>query len=131
MVYLVSISGFLTNAVMDIPLMLLFNKLDYLLFLGSIVSSILGFSISVIVGLVSLHRSEKKINFKFLFTTIVKSLIPITIMVLILMGIEIFLPINNNFLKIIVYGIVGGITYIGISYSMGILTELFGKRISK
>ena len=62
-----------------------------------------------------------------MFTTIVKSLVPITIMILILMGIEIFLPINNNFLKIIVYGIVGGITYIGISYSMGILTELFGK----
>lgn len=126
LVYLVSISGFLTNAVMDIPLMLLFNKIGLPPFLGSIVSSILGFTISVIVGLVSLHKSEK-INFKFLFTTIVKSLIPITIMVLILMGIEIFLPINNNFLKIIVYGIVGGITYIGISYSMGILTELFGK----
>ena len=48
-------------------------------------------------------------------------------MILLLLIIEMFIPISNNFLKIIVYGIVGGITYIGISYSMGILTELFGK----
>lgn len=126
LVYLVSISGFLTNALLDIPIMLLFDKIGLPAFLGSIVASIIGFSLSVIIGLVSLRKQEK-IKFNFLFKNIFKSLIPAFIMILVLLIIDHFIIINNNILKIAIYAIIGGGIYIIISYYLGILNDLFGK----
>lgn len=126
LVYIVSISGFLSNALLDVPLMLLFNKIGIPPFLGSVVASIIGFFISLVIGLISLKNSEK-INFKFMFRIILKSIVPIASMIVILVSMDNLFTIGNNFVKIIIYAIIGGIIYIGISYKMGILNELFGR----
>lgn len=125
LVYLVSISGFLTNAILDIPIMLLLNKLNIPAFLGSIIASIIGFSLSVVIGLIFL-RKEENIKFKFLFKNILKTLIPALTMLIILLVLDYFIIINNNILKIALYAIIGGFIYIFISYKLGILNELFG-----
>lgn len=126
LVYLVSISGFLTNALLDIPIMLMFNSLKIPAFLGSIVASIIGFSLSVIVGIVSIHK-EEKISFKYLFISMLKSLIPGLVMLIILTIFNSFVTINNNILMIGVNGIIGIVIYVFLSYQLGLLTSLFGK----
>ena len=97
LVYLVSITGFLTNAILDVPIMLLFNTLGIPAFLGSIVASIIGFSLSVIIGLVFLHKDEN-IDFKFMIKSILKTSIPSIIMILVLIILNKFIVINNNIL---------------------------------
>lgn len=126
LVYLVSITGFLTNAILDVPIMLLFNTLGIPAFLGSIVASIIGFSLSVIIGLVFLHKDEN-IDFKFMIKSILKTSIPSIIMILVLIILNKFIVINNNILKITVNGIVGGSIYIIISYYLGLIENLFGR----
>ena len=73
-VYLVSLVGFLLNAILDVPIMLLFNKLGIHAFLGSIVASIIGFSSSIIIGIVSLKKQDN-IKFKKSFKMVVKTLV--------------------------------------------------------
>lgn len=126
LVYLVSITGFLTNALLDVPIMLLFNTLGIPAFLGSIVASIIGFSLSVIIGLVFLHK-EDNINFKFMIKSVLKTFIPSIIMLLVLIILNKFIVINNNILKIVINGIIGGSIYIIISYYLGLIENLFGR----
>ena len=126
LVYLVSITGFFTNAILDVPIMLLFNALNIQPFLGSIVASIIGFSISVIIGLVFLHKDEN-IDFKFMIKNVLKTFIPSTIMILVLIILNKFIIINNNILKIVINGIIGGSIYLIISYYLGLIENLFGR----
>ena len=58
LVYLVALSGFITNALLDIPLMHLFNKLGFNAFYGAITSSIIGYSLSIAIGLIYLNKKE-------------------------------------------------------------------------
>lgn len=126
LVYLVSLSGFLTNAFLDVPIMILFSKINIPAFLGSIVASIIGFSISVIVGISSLHRSEG-ISFGFTLKNMFKSLVPVGVMSLVLILIDKFFVISNNFIHIFIFALIGGFIYIYLSYKMHILNDLFGR----
>ena len=126
LVYLVSLSGFLTNAFLDVPIMILFSKINIPAFLGSIVASIIGFSISVIVGISSLHRSEG-ISFRFTLKNMFKSLVPVGAMSLVLILIDKFFVISNNFIHIFIFALIGGFIYIYLSYKMHILNDLFGR----
>ncbi|MDE5630236.1 MAG: polysaccharide biosynthesis protein, partial [Bacilli bacterium] len=83
LVYLVSITGFLLNALLDVPIMYLFEYLHIEAFLGSIVASIIGFSSSILIGLIFLHKKEN-ITYKETFHILSKTLIPAITMVVIL-----------------------------------------------
>lgn len=133
LVYLVSITGFLLNALLDVPIMYLFEYLHIEAFLGSIVASIIGFSSSILIGLISLHKLEN-IQYKETFKILSKTLIPAITMVMVLM---IFNGVVNipcttkilSLLKIIINAIIGGIIYIILSYKLHILDDLFGKEM--
>lgn len=63
LIYIAVISGLLTNLCLDIPLMLLFDKLNIYPFYGAIAATIVGYTISLIIPLFSLKK-EFQINFK-------------------------------------------------------------------
>lgn len=132
-VYLVSCSGFMLNAILDVPLMLLFNYLGLHSFLGSIVSSICGFGISIIIGLLLL-RKEDKMSFKMAFGIIARSLICGISMVLVLVVVNALLPFNPNDLSdaifmIIINVIIGAPIYVGLSYKLNLLKDVFGQEM--
>lgn len=133
LVYLVSITGFVLNALLDVPIMYLFAYLHLEAFLGSIVASIIGFSSSIIIGLVNLHKQES-INYKDTFKILSKTLIPSITMVLVLTIFNYFIPIStitkfSSIIKIIINALIGGVIYIGISYKLNILDDLFGQEM--
>ncbi len=130
-VYLVSGIGFLTNALLDVPIMLLLNYLGLNGFMGSICASIVGFSLSILIGIICLIK-EDKVKFGSTFKVVGKSLIPAVLMYMVLYLVNYYLPFNefskiDAFIYIIIDVIIGAPVYIGLAYKLGIIDQVFGK----
>jgi O-antigen/teichoic acid export membrane protein len=130
-VYLVSGIGFLTNALLDVPIMLLLNYLGLNGFMGSICASIIGFSLSILIGIICLIK-EDKVKFGSTFKVVGKSLIPAVLMYMVLYLVNHYLPFNefskiDAFIYIIIDVIIGAPVYIGLAYKLGIIDQVFGK----
>lgn len=130
LVYKVSITGFLLNAMLDVPIMYLFKIIHFKPYLGSITASIIGYSVSVLIGLSAL-RKENNIKYTETIKNVFKTLIPGGIMVLILLIINKFLPFDvltygGAIITIIINAIIGGIIYISVSYKMGLIDSILG-----
>lgn len=133
LVYKVSITGFLLNAILDVPIMYLFKVIHFKPYLGSITASIIGYSVSVLIGLSTL-RKENNIKYTETIKNVFKTLIPGGSMVFVLLFMNRFLPFNvttysGAIITIIINTIVGGIIYVLISYRMGLIDEILGKEM--
>ena len=129
-VYAVSGIGFLTNALLDVPLMLLLNYLGLPGFMGSICASIVGFSLSILLGIIFLKRADA-VRFKTTFELVYKAIIPAIIMYLTLFLVNHYLPFNEftkvgAFIYIIIDVIIGAPIYICMTYKMGLIDQVFG-----
>ena len=56
LIYISVITGLLLNAILDIPLILLFSKLGIYPYYGAITATVIGYTVSVIIPLVTLKR---------------------------------------------------------------------------
>lgn len=131
LVYKTTITGFVLNALLDIPFMYLFNKIGIPPFLGACTATIIGNLASSIISLTSLSR-EHGIKYKETFKVLTKMIVPVIAMLAIVVLLKIFVPINyDSKLSCIIYigviSLIGGITYLAISYKMGIINIVFGK----
>lgn len=131
LVYTVSILGFLTNGLLDVPLMYLFNALGLEAFYGAITSSIIGYSLSLLIGLVSLHKHEG-VKYKETFNIIRRDIIPAVAMVIVLTLLNRVLPFNvltitGAIATIACNIVVGGCVFMFLAYKLRILQDLFGK----
>jgi O-antigen/teichoic acid export membrane protein len=131
LVYTVSIVGFVLNAVLDVPMMLLFNKIGIPAYLGSIVSSMIGFTSSILIGLISLKKSDN-IKYNKMFKNLGKMMIPAITMTVVLIIINSFIKLDltstiNSIILIAIDAIIGGIIYIGISYKTNLLYDILGR----
>lgn len=130
LVYTLTILGFVLNAVLDVPIMLLFNKIGIPSYLGSIVATIIGYSSSALFGMLSIRKKDG-ISLRSTVNIVLKSLIPAISMVVILFIFNSLVPFNcvtikGSLLKIVTNAIIGGIIYIGISYKIHLLHDVFG-----
>ena len=131
LVYLVSISGFVLNALLDVPIMLLFNKLGLPAYLGSIVASICGFGTSIMIGLLSLKKQDK-VSYKLLRKMCLNTLIAGVSMLVVLIPLNMLLTFNpytfsGAFINTVINAFVGAPIYISVSYKLGLIDEVFGK----
>ena len=122
-VYLATILGFLTNGVLDVPLMLLLNHLKIPAYFGAIVATMIGYSLSIFIGLFTLHR-QNHISYKETFKVVLKLIVPLIAMILVVTLLKMIIPFNIAS-KI---SLLGATVFIIISYKMGILTEVFGEK---
>ncbi|MBR4619273.1 MAG: polysaccharide biosynthesis protein [Bacilli bacterium] len=130
-VYLSTIIGFVSNALLDVPLMLLYSKIGIPPFLGAVTSSILGYSLSILIIFVAL---KKECNLKYTETlnVLFKLIVPVLAMVLSVLLLKLLIPLNiASRLSCIIYvainALVGGVVYIVIAYKMGIVDSVFGR----
>lgn len=131
LVYKVSITGFFLNALLDIPIMYLFYQIGFKPYLGSITSSIIGYSVSILIGLSSLKK-ENHISYRDTISSTFKTMIPAGIMLVLLVIINTFLPFDEftkmgALITILIDAIIGGIVYIVISWKLGLIEEIIGK----
>jgi len=133
-VYTSVIFGLILNATLNIPLMILFDKLGWGAYNGPTFSSIIGLSTSIIISLISLRR-KYKINYTRTLREIIICFIANAAMILSILIFKKILPfdnITNRFFSvflIIIYALIGGSVYIFITYKSKTIEYIFGKEI--
>ena len=130
-VYFTTLFGYITNAVLDVPLMLICNALGLEPFIGAILASVCGYSLSVFTALRVLKK-EQKLKYGDTFKTLLKTLVPATAMLVVVLLLKMVIPVNYSsktscILYIAFISIVGAITYLVIAYKQGLLDKVFGK----
>ncbi len=132
-VYIASITGFVVNAALDVPLMLLCNSINVPAYLGALISSIIGYLSASIIALYIIKK-EHKINYKETFKSITKILVPIASMMLVLVLLSLAIKVDlTSRLSCIIYiainSIIGGLVYIYVSSKMGLLKDIIGQNM--
>lgn len=133
LVYKCAITGFVLNLAFDVPWMLFFHHVLHIDgFLGSIVSSIFGFTISSCIGCIGLRRDNKQISFLSSFIRFGKIIVCGIVMMLPVLLTRYLLPFDEStvigsFLTIGICAIVGSLIYLVVTYKMGLITDLLGE----
>lgn len=133
LVYKSTILGLLTNAILDVPIMLLFNKIGIPAFLGASTSSIIGYSLSSIYALYVLNK-EHQLEYSKTFKLLKDLILPIILMIAGVLICKSIIPINYNsklstIIFIAINSIVGGVIYLSILYKKGVLKEVLGEHL--
>ena len=124
--------SFLLKVVLNIPMMKLFVMMGIEAYYAPIITNILvQGSITLFIMLALKHKF--KFDYKDTTKAILKMLLTLTIMVLILSGLSLIIPLTvtsrlKAILTIILYILVGAAIYIGMSYKIGLLNDIFGAK---
>lgn len=124
--------SFLLKVVLNIPMMKLFVMMGIEAYYAPIITNILvQGSITLFIMLALKHKF--KFDYKDTTKAILKMILTLTIMVLILSGLSLIIPLTvtsrlKAILTIIPYILVGATVYIGMSYKIGLLNDIFGAK---
>lgn len=129
--YAAGISGFLTNVILDVPLMILFSRLGLPAYYGAITATILGYSISVFWSLIAI-RKEPEICYQRVLKTLFQTAISVGGMMLMLLILNTFLPYNpqdklSSLITIVIKTGLGGLVYLFLIYKTGLIDKIFGR----
>lgn len=130
-----TIIGLVINATLDIPMILLLNKLGLTPYYGTSIATLIGASVSMIIILTYL---KKKLNFNYssIIKNIGKTIIPLLAMSIVVITINYLIGNPKNtlliVLKIALLGIIGITIYLFLMYKNKGLSSIFGeKQINK
>ena len=123
--------SFLCKVIFNIPIMYLMVKIGIEAYFGPIVANVI---IQGGVSLIMLYALKKKhgFNYGYIFKTMWKTMLSLLIMFTILFGMNLIFPVNVtdrtlSLIVIVVYALVGAITYILVSYKTGLMSQVFGE----
>ncbi len=129
-VYIASTLGILLNTILDAPFMLLLDAIGLSAYWGATFATALGLGSTVFVAM---HVLKKEYNFKYheIITVIEKSLIPLITMIIAVVLMKLFIPINydsrlSSIIYIAIISLVGAVIYFLISYKMGLIADVLG-----
>lgn len=127
--------GLVLNTVLDVPMMLLVNKLGYETSHGAIYAAIIGYSVSIIISLIVLNK-KYKFSFKDTRKRLPNYVISWFVFELSIVLLKLVVPttLNNRLIQIPIlalYGIVSFGIYGVISYFNGNLSNIFEIRRRK
>ena len=131
LVYITTFFGFGLNALLDIPFILLFDKLGLPPYYGATFSTIFSSSLTVLIALISLKK-EFKLSYRPVINTFGKLIVPSVVMTAVLYLLSFIVPLSGynfmgNVLVCCLYALVGSIIFIYLSYRSGILVEVLTK----
>lgn len=129
-IYISSITGLVINALLDIPLILLLNKLNFYPFIGTVVSTAIGAIIASAIIMIYLKK-EMKFEYKEIIYLIKKLLLPVLVVVIPIVIARHYIKIEYSYLNSIlfggIYGVYGIASYLICVYKNGALESVFGK----
>lgn len=128
-VYLSTLSGFLANALLDVPLMLLFNALGLRPYLGAILATCIGYSLSVFIALKILKKNSH-ISYKSTYKVLFKILLSTIVMIGAVLIVKNIVPLNQNsklmcILYICLVTVVGAFAYAFTGVKTGLIKDVF------
>lgn len=131
MVYFTTFFGFGLDALLDIPMILLFDKLGLPPYHGVVMASIVAFIISIGITLILLKK-EYNLSYGSILKSCKKMILPEISMIIILVIMKFFIKLENltllsAFLISILYAVVGASIYIFISVKNGIIYDVLGR----
>ncbi len=131
-IYLSTILGLATNAILDIPLMILCNKIGIYTYYGAIFATLIGSSLSVFISLRALKKSMD-FEYKGILKILLKQLMPLACMAVVVMVTQYFIKdyfVGGRLISLVpslIYAFVGALVYGIISYKTGLLNDVFGE----
>ena len=131
-VYLSVILGFVTNGILDVPMMYLCKYIGIESFIGSIIATCIGYFLSIGVSIYYLKKESKGLKFKSTINLTYKMLFAVIIMFMVLFTLNKVLPFDlytrsGAMITTIINSIIGAIIYIFITYKLNVINEVFGK----
>lgn len=127
--------GLVTNAILDVPLMILFDKMGFNVSYGAITAALIGYTLSIFVSLLVL---KNKYHFRFDNTKkrLPKYLVSWLIFILVIRILKLFIPfsLKERFIQIpilMVYGVVSFFIYFYLNYKNGNIRVVFGNKINR
>lgn len=130
-VYLTTLGGYVLNALLDVPFMLVAYHLGFEPFIGAVFASIVGYSFSAFSALFILKK-DHHLKYGETFKMLGKVIIPTVVMILVVLLLKFLIPLNivsksSCIIYVAIISIVGAIVYLFVAYKQGILTTVFGK----
>ncbi len=130
-VYVATFTGFILNALLDIPLMILFHKMGMLPFFGALTASLIGYSVTILIGLIN-AKKQLGLDYRKTYIILKKLILPLLLMTVSLLILNIFVPINSNRIIImlgivIIYTLIGGLIFLFTAYKNKTLELVFGE----
>lgn len=129
-VFIGLLSGLLTNALLNIPLLYGFHNLGLPAYYGSITSTILGYSLC---SFMSLHYIGKKykVSYEDTIKKVINIVLTTLLMVIVLLLFKNIIPFTStsrivNILIILVYTVIGGLIYFVIMFKTKLIYQIFG-----
>lgn len=127
------ITGLISKAALNIPLIYLFSKLALPEYYGAITATIIGYLSCIIICLVKLNK-KYKVSYKDTFKKIIEIITYTLVMLLVLTLLKNFLPFNvtgrmNNILVVAIYAIIGATIYLGLTYKANLINKIFGNSL--
>lgn len=124
------IMGILSKVTLNIPLMYLCDAINLPAFYGSIVATIIGFLIPVIICIIYLKK-RYKIDFSETFKTFCNVMLGVVLMVIVLFIMKLVIPLHvtSRLLAIcitLLYTVVGGLIYFVVVYKTKELYNVLG-----
>ena len=134
-VYITTITGLVCNAALDVPLMLLYNKIGIPPYLGAVSASIIGYIISITITLTSLKR-DCKLKYKDTFKELGRILVPTILMIGVVVLLKAVIPTDYTsrlscIILILITSLSGAIVYLLVAFKMGIVSKIFGHEYIK
>lgn len=132
-IYITTFLGIILNLLLDIPFMILFDKIGLFPVWGASFSTMFSFTISIGLTLYLL-KNKFNFNYKNLFLSSLKIIIACIIMAIPLLLLnKVVVWQNYNFLTrfiiMIIYAVIGGIIYLVITIKTKLLYEVFDKEL--
>ena len=126
--------GLITNAILDVPFILLFDKLGLNASYGAITAALIGYSLSIISSLYILNK-KYQFTFKTTFKALPKYIISWLIFILVIGVLKLIISttLDNRLIQIpilTVFGLVSFLIYIFINYKNGNLKYVFGNTLN-
>lgn len=125
------ITTFLIKAILNIPFMNLFTKLNIPVYYAPTIVTLLSQVIGIVLLLYMINK-KFKISYRYSLNTIGKCIISVMIMYMVLLIINLFVPIDSmsrigSIFEIILFAIIGVIVYGLCTLKSGVIDEIAGK----
>ena len=131
-VYISILAGIVCNALLDVPLILLMNKLNIYPYYGAVIASIIGFSVSNIIAL-RMAKKACKIDYKPTYQMLLKIALSVVLLLGSALLLKNFVTYSYNsrykglFMTALYFIVPLGI-YIFLNYKNGIISDLLKSR---
>lgn len=134
-VFISLVTGVILKFILNDNLIIAFCNMGLPAYYGVITASIISYFVSAVICLLVL-KIKYKINYESLFTNLIDIVCGSVIMLIMLYVLKFIIPIYsltriNNIFIILIYTLVGTLTYFIYSYKSGLIKEIFGSKFDK